>query len=203
MFLYPFLVAGLLVGFLRGGSLRGLADLTLRYGWLVLLGLAIQVVVFGDLLPATALHGGLVRAIHLASYLLLLAGLALNLRVGALRVLGLGAFANALVIAANGGYMPVLPEAARAAGVLGRLEAAARQEVVTNAVLLDERTLLPFLGDVFAIPAGLPLANAFSIGDVFIGLGALLLIAQAMGKRANHSPAEAGAGAVTCGEKAR
>ena len=202
MFLYPFLLAGLLVGFLRGGSLRGLADLPLRYGWLVLLGLAIQIVVFGDLLPAGALPDVLVRAVHVASYLLLLGGLALNLHVGA-RVLGLGAFSNALVIAANGGYMPVLPEAARAAGVLERLEAAARQEVVTNAALLDERTLLPFLGDVFAIPAGLPFANAFSIGDVLIGLGATLLIAQAMGKRANRSAADARAGAVTCGERAR
>ena len=30
---------------------------------------------------------------------------------------------------------------------------------------------LGFLGDVFAIPAGFPLANVFSIGDVLIVLG--------------------------------
>src|SRR3972149_1460241 len=30
---------------------------------------------------------------------------------------------------------------------------------------------LRFLGDVFALPPQLPLANAFSVGDVLIGLG--------------------------------
>ncbi|MGO9207292.1 MAG: DUF5317 family protein, partial [Candidatus Limnocylindrales bacterium] len=36
------------------------------------------------------------------------------------------------------------------------------------------------LGDVFALPAGVPLANVFSVGDVLIALGIVLVIVAAM-----------------------
>jgi hypothetical protein len=36
------------------------------------------------------------------------------------------------------------------------------------------------LTDIFALPPGLPLANVFSIGDVLIGLGIVLVIALGM-----------------------
>lgn len=36
------------------------------------------------------------------------------------------------------------------------------------------------LTDIFAIPAGLPLANVFSIGDVLIGIGIAAVLALAM-----------------------
>ena len=35
-----------------------------------------------------------------------------------------------------------------------------------------------FLGDVFAVPAGMPLANVFSIGDVLLVVGLALLLWQ-------------------------
>ncbi len=42
---------------------------------------------------------------------------------------------------------------------------------------------LAFLGDVFAIPAGWPGANVFSVGDVVIVLGALLALHALCGSR--------------------
>ena len=42
-----------------------------------------------------------------------------------------------------------------------------------NSAVVDHPTL-PWLGDVFAWPAPLPLANTFSVGDVLIVLGILL-----------------------------
>ena len=41
------------------------------------------------------------------------------------------------------------------------------------------------LTDIFAIPAGLPLANVFSVGDVLIGLGIVVVIAAAMRRGGN------------------
>jgi len=43
-------------------------------------------------------------------------------------------------------------------------------DFVNSGVLPDPH--LPWLGDVFWIPAGWPLANVFSIGDLLIMLGA-------------------------------
>jgi hypothetical protein len=44
-------------------------------------------------------------------------------------------------------------------------------------------TRLWFLGDVFAIPAGWPLANVFSVGDVLILLGAAVASFRVSGTR--------------------
>jgi len=35
---------------------------------------------------------------------------------------------------------------------------------------------LPWLGDTFAIPSGVPLANVFSVGDIVLVLGVLVLL---------------------------
>ena len=48
---------------------------------------------------------------------------------------------------------------------------------------------LRFLTDIFAIPAAIPLANVFSLGDVLIGIGVATVIAVAM--RADPEPAAA------------
>jgi multisubunit Na+/H+ antiporter MnhE subunit len=53
----------------------------------------------------------------------------------------------------------------------------------TNSVVVDRPALEP-LTDVFALPAWLPLANVFSVGDVLIGLGIAIAIAAAM----RHEP---------------
>jgi hypothetical protein len=69
-----------------------------------------------------------------------------------------------LTIAANGGTLPASRSRARA----GRVHLVPG-EFLNSGVLQHPR--FAFLGDVFAIPAGLPLANVFSIGDVLIVLG--------------------------------
>jgi hypothetical protein len=62
-------------------------------------------------------------------------------------------------------------------------EAAIPAASYTNSALSDERTLLPWLGDVFVLPRPLPFANVFSIGDVLIGLGAVWFLVRAMHRR--------------------
>jgi hypothetical protein len=48
-------------------------------------------------------------------------------------------------------------------------------------VLPDPR--LAFLGDVFAIPRGWPLANVFSVGDVLIAVGVVVAVHGICGSR--------------------
>jgi hypothetical protein len=42
---------------------------------------------------------------------------------------------------------------------------------------------LQFLGDVFAIPKGWPLANVFSIGDLLVVVGAFVLVHTVTGSK--------------------
>ena len=48
-----------------------------------------------------------------------------------------------------------------------------------NSVVLAEPALRP-LTDIFALPAWLPMANVFSVGDVLIAVGIAWTIAAAM-----------------------
>ncbi len=159
MFLLPSILLGLVFALLLGGRLARLADIHLRAPSLVLGSLAAQLVLFSRL--GAGIPARLHEALHLASYALLIVFAGLNLRVRALAPVLLGMALNAVAIAANGGSMPVSPSAADAAGIT----AGASSNVSETA------THLRLLGDVFALPEGIPLANAFSIGDILIAFG--------------------------------
>jgi hypothetical protein len=75
-------------------------------------------------------------------------------------------------IIANGGYMPVSPDALAA---MGRLP----KEGYSNSVPRTDVVLGP-LTDIFTMPAWVPMANVFSVGDILIGVGAAIAIVAAM-----------------------
>lgn len=112
------------------------------------------------------LPDGVARVGHSLTYLAALAFLWLNRRVPGALVVGAGAASNGLTIALNGGVLPADPDAVAATG---RVES---DEFANSAVVADP--VLPWLGDVFAWPAPLPLANTFSVGDVLILLGVVI-----------------------------
>ena len=146
---------------LLGGRLRRLAGVRLQHTWLILGTLVVQVVAvelpFGpEWLPS---------ATHVATYAVAGLFVWLNRRIPGLLAIGLGAASNGVTIALNGGRLPASEQALRLAGRLGPTRGFANSGLV-------EHPRLPFLGDVFAIPASWPLHNVFSVGDLIIVLGA-------------------------------
>ena len=183
------LLLGLLIGFLRHGSLGNLAKLKLSGLWLILVALVIQLLIF----PLG--HGApLVRVgtpyLHILSYICLFIFIGLNWRYFGLLLMGVGLALNLLVISINGGYMPASAPALRHAGlgqVAGILEQGLHQG---NTVLMSPETKLNFLGDIFPVPAGVPFANAFSVGDAILALGAMLFLAMEMYGKDHRSRGE-------------
>ena len=112
---------------------------------------------------------GLHQAVHLATYGLLGAFVWLNRRIPGLLVIGLGGLLNAIAIAANDGVMPATRSALERAGIEQNAGDFANSTAVAH-------PHLQFLGDVFAIPAGWPAANVFSVGDVLIAVGGLIAL---------------------------
>lgn len=165
MFLLPSIILGFVFALLLGGKPSRFLDLRLRHTWAVWAAVATQFLTFSGSVPGVPLEFH--TALHLGSYALLIVFAIANMRVLSLVPLLLGMLMNAVAIAANGGRMPVSPEAWEAAG-LGDPGGS------SNVQLGADR--LGFLGDVFALPAGFPLANVFSVGDLFIGFGAIALI---------------------------
>jgi hypothetical protein len=170
MFMLAALPIGLLIGRLTGGSLEALSRFRFRWAALAITGLLVQVVLFSE--AGDALAGDLGPAIYVVSTAAVLVAVIPNLALGGMPAVALGALSNLAAIIANGGFMPASAEALAAAGLDG-------PGSHTNSIVLEQPNLEP-LTDIHAIPAGIPLANVFSVGDVVIGIGVAWAIAAAM-----------------------
>ena len=167
MILLLAVVVGALVAWSLGGRPSLLAQVRLRFVWLIFASLAVQVASFTP--AARDLPASSIPRLHLASYALLILFTVVNARRSGFWLLGFGLFANALAIASNGGFMPVSLSAWVASGhpaaaIMGMGES-------DNNVLMGAHTHLAFLGDRFALPAAVPFATALSIGDLLIVVG--------------------------------
>jgi hypothetical protein len=158
---------------LAGGRLSALAQLRLRHAWTIPTALAVQVLI------TTVAPGGnrpAHVAAHLGSYLLAGVFLAANRHLPFLWLVALGGVLNLLVITVNGGVMPASADALHRAGW------PAVSDQFENSTALAHPKLL-FLGDVFAVPKRLPLANVFSVGDVLLVLGGIAAVHRLCGSR--------------------
>ena len=169
MFILYAIPIGLLAGFAIGGRIGGLGDLELHWSWLAVAGLAAQVALFSE--PLGSEVGAAGPALYVASNLAVLVAVIRNLAVPGIALVMVGALCNLVAILANGGAMPADPAALAAAGIDTNGQ--------TNSIVTGEPLLRP-LTDVFAMPAWLPFANVFSVGDLLIGAGVAATIALAM-----------------------
>ncbi len=155
---------------LTGGRLSRLASIRVRGTWVPVVALAIQVVI---ITIAPDGHEGLHKAIHISTYGLIGVFLWCNRRLPGVKIIGLGAFLNALVITVNGGQMAASRTAERLAGL--HLRAG-----FENSAPLAHPHLL-WLGDVIPWPG--PLPNVLSIGDLLIYAGTLVLLHRVCRRR--------------------
>jgi len=183
VFILYAVAAGVVIGLLTGGSAARIGDLRLAWGPLIALGMIIQLVLFST--PLADAIGPAAPIAYVASNVAVLVAVWRNRAIPGLRLVLAGGAANLIAILANSGYMPVSPDAL---ATLGRLP----RDGYVNSRLVDGVVLGP-LTDLFPMPAWLPLANIFSVGDVLIGLGAAIAIASAMHGRGPLEHRSAGA----------
>ena len=158
-------LTGLIIVVLARRSLRPLITLKLRWSWLIFAALGMQLLIT-TFVPD--MGSGPSKVIHLGSYVCVLAFLGINWRLPGVGLILIGAILNLSAIVANDGVMPAKAAALRSAGIVET------KEFENSAPVKNPK--LQVLGDVFAVPASVPLANVFSIGDVIIDIGAILLI---------------------------
>jgi len=118
--------------------------------------------------------------VYLLSYLLLVYAALRNWHLFGMRIAFLGTALNLLVVTANLGHMPA---------DLSLIQQTGRPDLVTSVESgrfprqrpLTSHSRLAFLSDVLILPRPYPRPCVFSIGDVFITLGACWLILSTMG----------------------
>ncbi len=170
MFLIPFLVLGIAIGYIQGGRMSALSKISLHHGSLVIMALVIQLTLFAcGFTPYSALPEGMVA--NIVSYMLVIAFLFLNRQVKLIEVVAGGLTLNFLAIVSNGGYMP---------GPTPAFASSALDSALSSAQGANAASSLWFLGDTFMLPLFSSIGYAFSIGDLVIALGMFAIIRGTM-----------------------
>ncbi len=154
-----------------------MAAIKIRLGWLIILAVLLQRIPFALSAPSSLVE--LKKALLVLSYVLLLWALSRNLHLWSMRILLLGTVLNFTAIIANGGLMPVSPEARLQAGMTAIGESGFGKVLPegTGVLLSVNQTNLWFLSDI--IPISL-VGGVFSPGDILIGVGLLVFAVGVM-----------------------
>ncbi|MBX5436951.1 MAG: DUF5317 domain-containing protein, partial [Alicyclobacillaceae bacterium] len=160
-FQFLVILAGLVLGWVRGGSVWSITQVRLRYIWVLPAAYVLQHVSIHDL------HGVLYQVVIVLSYLALLLFCAVNFRVPGITWAFAGTLANFVVMAVNHLRMPAYLEAVKridpsAVGPLQRGE-------MGKSIAMSAHTHLNFLGDIF--PITIWPQSIISIGDIVFSIG--------------------------------
>lgn len=165
---------GVSLGLLLGGSLGALRHLRLRVPWIFYIAIVLQVIAFPSGVLPWGMSDVVARVLWLVSFGCLAAGAYANRRIVGVPIVAVGMLLNVVAVGANGGHMPVRPEALAASGVA--------YELHNNSINLAQPHLA-WLVDRWAAPGWLPFGNVYSVGDLLIALGGLVVIVAAMRPR--------------------
>lgn len=163
-----FLASSLGLALARGGRLTNLASLSLRSPLLLFVPLVLQLVAFSPVGDMSVWDSPLAQFLYLASMTCAVLALALNRHIPGVPLIALGLACNFLVISLNHGFMPTSLAARQVAGLH---DLAGRS---MNVVPLTDTTVLPWLADILPLPAWVPFANVFSVGDILILIGGVI-----------------------------
>jgi hypothetical protein len=173
-------VAGLIATNLRAlCAKRHLRTIELRFSWLVILAVVPQLLVFQLRATARLVPENILPVILVLSQVLLLIFAGANFRQPGFWALSIGLLVNFLAIGLNGGWMPISPE------TIQRLYPSLPSETwlvgerlgfSKDRIMTTNGTRLAWLSDVFTLPMWVSYQVAFSVGDIFIALGAFLIL---------------------------
>ena len=166
------LVAGLVVAPLLGGRLIELGSIRLRGVLVFYVAIVLQIAAFPISRLPWRTPDRVAVPLWLVSYGLFALALVLNARLPGVPLIAAGLVCNVSAIVANGGHMPALPSALRAAGL--------HFSVSRNSARLAHPHLA-WLVDRWAAPHWVPWGNVFSVGDVLIMAGGLAFALLATG----------------------
>lgn len=180
MILILAIVIGLSATFLRARlKKRKLKLPKFKWEWLVFISVIPQV--FAFYIPSVGrwIPEQMIPYLQILTMLGLLVFTAANLEYPGFWYLGLGLLSNFLVISFNGGWMPILPETLHRMVPSKPIEAwevNTRLGLTKDRILALKDTKLALLSDRFIVPDWIPYKVAFSLGDVLISIGIVILL---------------------------
>jgi hypothetical protein len=162
----------------RGHAFSRIAAIPLRSAWLALLAICLQLPLLrAPVVPSGSI--GVEMALFVGSLLLLLAFVWRNRRLAGVLILGVGVVCNLLVIVANGGFMPITPETLveiNPGSTVEQWPEGVHYGGSKDVIRERENTELWVLSDILVSPLAFPVPIAFSLGDLVIAVGIVVLL---------------------------
>jgi hypothetical protein len=164
------ILAGLVVGWFRKGSLWAITAVNLKWIWLLPVAYVLQHV------SIRYLNGPSYELALVASYVALLVFCGFNYRIPGVLWAMAGTVANFLVMVCNGLRMPAyIPAVEKMAPQLVPL---LMKGQYGKSVAMSTDTHLNFLGDIFYFQ--IPPQSLVSVGDILIAIGLIIFLQYAM-----------------------
>jgi hypothetical protein len=154
-----------------GGKVVNFLNLNISKSWLIIVGFVIQfssIYFFPDYLYIAIIISNI--ALLLFSYF--------NLKQEGFKYIMFGILLNVVVMAANGGRMPVDPVSAQILSPADYPALAAGQ--YGKHLLISAGTHLNFLGDIFFLSKPYPRPIIISLGDILLTIGVIMFIYRNM-----------------------
>ena len=174
-----FLLLSIVIGALRGGSIKDFYNTFFRRTWVITLGLVMYVGTFYFGLRGYSLVLNNIEKIYILSYIVILLGIIMNIRFREVFIVGIGAIMNLAVYLYNGGNVPILNKSLEILGIDNGINILGAKEG-TFFIEMVEATKLSNLGHIISLPEPYPYPQIISFGDLIMAIGVLLLIQSVM-----------------------
>lgn len=174
--------ASVVVGKLRGGSLKKLGETEIPKWYLFISGFVVEFFSVYLAYRGVSFFSQNIFLIHLLSYSLVFFGLYYSRKSRIFLLIAFGIFLNFGVIMLNGGQMPVSRQALVEANLNSTIEALSTNSIITH-TLIHDKTILAFLGDSIPLKKPYPRPKVISIGDIIMAAGVFMFIQNSMSKK--------------------
>lgn len=171
---------GIILGYLRKGSLKNLENAYIKYLWIAFLAFFLRFFSNSpDLISSAGLEflNNYLNIMNMVAFILLFLFAGANFKYFSMKIFTLGQALNALPIFLNAGRMPFEISAAQKAGTLEMLKNFYSQGAAI--IPSDKSAILWQLGDYIILP-GFVHAKLISIGDIVLFFAMALFVSDLM-----------------------
>jgi len=169
---------GIIIGLAMKGRISNLAEIKIKKVWLIILAFLIQTI--ARILGAKGVHIPVesIIVIQLLVFLMMATCFWFNRHYSGMLFIGIGYLMNTIVMAANGGKMPVSEKVLAATNISHFIDNIKSGTDIKH-VIMDNGTKLKFLADVIKVPGFLgSMMQVVSIGDLVILIGIFILTVE-------------------------
>ena len=158
-------VLSIIIGYIRGGRLRFFENITIKLWYFISVAFLIQTIA----LRIPKITDTVFYVLHILSYVIIIYVCIINRKILSILIMGFGTLLNMVVIGFNAGRMPVKVPTYIIEPLFDK-----------GHMLMSELTKVSILGDIFLIDLPLIGGGVFSVGDVFLVIGAFVFIQYVM-----------------------